>query len=133
MKPAVLADTGPLYAAIDRNDQYHQRAHHEISRLSQNQLDVLIAFPTLFEAHALILRRLGKHTSFNWLREIRDVSTILAPTIDDYGAAQEKVLKYPDQSITLFDALLAVLAGRAKIPVWTYDHHFEVMRSRVWR
>lgn len=39
----------------------------------------------------------------------------------------------PDQAITLFDATLAVLASRLKLEVWTYDHHFDVMRAKVWR
>jgi predicted nucleic acid-binding protein len=133
MRLAVLADTGPLFAAIDRSDQYHQRAQSELRKIAKDQVDVLIAFPTLFEAHALILRRLGTDISFQWLTDIRKGFTLVAPTFEDYRAAHEKLLKYRDQSITLFDALLAVLAGRAKIPVWTYDHHFDVMRSRVWR
>jgi len=39
----------------------------------------------------------------------------------------------PDQSITLFDATLAALASRLKMEVWTYDHHFDAMRVKVWR
>ena len=133
MRLGVIADTGPLYAAIDRSDNYHRRAQSELTRLSQEQFDILIAFPTLFETYTLILRRLGRHTSFRWLKEIRNGSTIVAPRLEDYREAYEKVLRYSDQSISLFDALVSVLAGRAKIPVWTYDHHFDVMRSRVWR
>jgi predicted nucleic acid-binding protein len=133
MRLGVLADAGPVYAAVDRNDQYHRRAQAELSRLAEDQLGIVIAFPTLFETHALILRRLGRRTSFRWLPENRAGSTIVAPTLDDYRAAQEKVARYSDQSITLFDALVSVLAAHAKMPVWTYDHHFDVMRSHVWR
>jgi predicted nucleic acid-binding protein len=133
MRHGVLADTGPLYAAVDRNDQFHRRAQTELNRLSQSQLGILIAFPTLFEAHALILRRLGEQTSFNWLKEIGAGATLVAPNLEDYRAAQAKLFKYPDQAITLYDALVSVLAARAKVPVWTYDHHFDAMRTRVWR
>lgn len=42
-------------------------------------------------------------------------------------------LRYPDQSITLFDAILAVLSDRLALPIWTFDHHFDVMGSDVWR
>ena len=133
MRLAVLADTGPLYAAIDRSDQHHRRAQAELRKLSEAGLDVMIAYPTLFETYSLILYRLGVRTSFSWLREIQTGSTLVAPTVEDYHAAGEKLLKYSDQAITLYDALVSVLATRAKIPVWTYDHHFDVMRSRVWR
>jgi hypothetical protein len=30
MKRAVLADTGPLYAAVDPDDAYDARAHREL-------------------------------------------------------------------------------------------------------
>jgi predicted nucleic acid-binding protein len=133
MKLAVFADTGPLYAAIDRSDQYHHRAQSELAKIAKDQLDILIAFPTVFEAHALILRRLGKRVSFDWLADLRKGFTLVAPTLEDYREAHEKLLEYPDQAITLFDALVAVLASRANILVWTYDHHFDVMRTRVWR
>jgi predicted nucleic acid-binding protein len=39
----------------------------------------------------------------------------------------------PDQSITLVDATLAALATRMGLDVWTYDHHFDVMRVGIWR
>lgn len=133
MKLAVVADTGPLYAAIDPHDKHHHRAHAELKTLSEAQLDVIIAYPILFETYTLILRRLGVRTSLSWLREIQIGSTLVAPTLEDYHAAEEKLRKYTDQPITLYDALVSVLASRAKIPVWTYDHHFDVMRSRVWR
>ena len=129
----MLADTGPLYAAVDLNDQYHRRAQPELTELAEARLDIIIAYPTLFETYTLVLYRLGIRTSLSWLREIQTGSTLVAPTVEDYHAAGQKLLKVPDQSITLFDALVSVLAARAKIPVWTYDHHFEVMRSRVWR
>lgn len=133
MRFGVLADTGPLYAAVDLNDQYHRRAQPELTELAEARLDIIIAYPTLFETYTLVLYRLGIRTSLSWLREIQTGSTLVAPTVEDYHAAGQKLLKFPDQSITLFDALVSVLAARAKIPVWTYDHHFEVMRSRVWR
>jgi predicted nucleic acid-binding protein len=64
MRLAVLADTGPLFAAIDRSDQYHRRAQSELTKIAKDQVDVPIAFPTLFEAHPLILRRFGTDISF---------------------------------------------------------------------
>ncbi len=35
--------------------------------------------------------------------------------------------------ITLVDATVAALALRLGLEVWTYDHHFDVMRVPVWR
>lgn len=55
----ILADTGPLFALADPNDQFHQRAHEESLRLEHSQVSVVIAFPTVVEAYNLILRRLN--------------------------------------------------------------------------
>jgi len=43
------------------------------------------------------------------------------------------VRAFPDQDISLVDATVATLASRMKVAVWTYDHHFDVMRIPVWR
>jgi len=37
MKPAVLADTGPLYALANPDDQYHDRAKKRTSRDTRQQ------------------------------------------------------------------------------------------------
>jgi len=55
------------------------------------------------------------------------------PTSEEYRMAISKIESLPDQAITLFDATLAVLAGRLQLEVWTYEHHFDAMRCRVWR
>jgi len=60
MKGAVLADTGPLYAAVDPDDEYHARAQRELKRLARDKREVVIAYPTLLEAYTLVLYRLGK-------------------------------------------------------------------------
>jgi predicted nucleic acid-binding protein len=39
----------------------------------------------------------------------------------------------PDQDISLVDATVATLGTRLKVEIWTYDHHFDVMRVPVWR
>ena len=51
----------------------------------------------------------------------------------NYRDATTLVGRFPDQSITLFDATLAILASRLQMPVWTYDHHFDAMQASVWR
>jgi uncharacterized protein len=40
---------------------------------------------------------------------------------------------YPDQLLTMFDSVLAVLSERLDCPIWTYDYHFDVVQARVWR
>jgi len=130
---AVLADTGPLYAAVDPDDQYHERAQGQLQALANDGLSVVLAYPTLLEAYTLILYRLGHRSAFGWLEDVRAGTDLLNPTPQDYRKALGLVSRFPDQSISLFDATLATLASRLGLPVWTYDHHFDAMKTTVWR
>lgn len=60
-------------------------------------------------------------------------AALVNPNAEDYRHAVTRVQSLRDQSITLFDALVGTLAGRLGLEVWTYDHHFDVMRVPVWR
>ena len=133
MNRAVLADTGPLYAAADPDDAYHARAHRELKRLVHDKREVVVAYPTLLEAYTLVLYRLGIQAATAWLNDILNGAVLLNPTSQDYHEAMTKLAALPDQPITLFDATAAVLATRLGIEVWTYDHHFDAMRPVVWR
>lgn len=129
---AVLADTGPLYAATVVSDQYHQRAQQEATRLGSGT-EVIIAYPILMETYGLLLRRLTPSFCHSWLTQMRERADLITPTTKDYATAMERVQRYPDQDVSLFDALLAVLSKRFATPVWTFDHHFDVLRVDVWR
>jgi len=56
-------------------------------------------------------------------------------TTEDYQDASVTILPYRNQdiSLSLFDAVLAAMSDRLEAPVWTFDHHFDVMRVDVWR
>jgi len=133
MKQAVIADTGPLYAAVDPDDQYHRRAQRELKRLVRDRHELLVAYPTVLESYTLLLYRLGRETAKTWLDEVLAGAAFVNPTSEDYRDAARKVRAFADQKITLFDAAIAVLASRLDLKVWTYDHHFDVMRAAVWR
>jgi predicted nucleic acid-binding protein len=60
-------------------------------------------------------------------------AALVNPEAEDYRQAIVRLKGLTDQKITLFDALVAVLASRMGLQVWTYDHHFDVMRVPVWR
>ena len=129
---AVLADAGPLYAAADEGDAWRDRASQELERLAHERREVLVAYPTLLEAHALVLFRMGTNAANKWLSFMAAVG-LINPSPDDYKQALARVKSFPDQRISLHDATLAALATRLGLEVWTYDHHFDVMRVRVWR
>jgi len=132
VRPAVLADIGPLYAAADPDDAHHKRSRRELRRLADENYEILVAHPTLLEAYTLVLFRLGETAASRWLEEMAG-ATLVNPSADDYRQAVVRVQSLKNQSITLFDALVATLAVRLGLEVWTYDHHFDVMRVPLWR
>jgi len=93
---------------------------------------VVLAYPTLLEAYTMVLYRLGKNVASTWLDEIGETA-MTNPTPEDYRDAFARAWALGDQHINLFDATLAALAIRMGLEVWTYDHHFDVMRVPVWR
>jgi len=55
--------------------------------------------------------------------------------VNDAASHEEGVRRIralDDQKVTVFDAITAVVCLRLESPVWTYDHHFDVMRVPVW-
>ena len=132
MRPAVLADTGPLYAAADPDDTHHKRARRELRRLADENQEILVAYPTVLEAYTLVLFRLGETAAQRWLEDMANAA-LVNPSAEDYRHAVVRVQSLKDQPVTLFDALVATMALRLGLQVWTYDHHFDVMRVAVWR
>lgn len=130
MMGAVLADSGPLYAAADESDAHHQRALEDLEKLARNRRVVFVAYPTLLESYSLVLFCIGTKAGLRWLSSD---SVMVNPILEDYRQAVARVRALADQRITLFDAKVAALATRLKLEVWTYDHHFDIMRVPVWR
>lgn len=133
MSRTVLADTGPLYAALDPTDDNHDRSQEDIERLNREGLGVAVTYPTLCEGYSLVLYKLGLDRAHGWLGEVGGYAALLNPTSEDYREATALILGYGDQELSVFDAVAAVVSERLSLRVWTYDHHFDVMRVEVWR
>lgn len=129
----VLADSTPLYASVDPSDQYYARADGEAMSIARQQLETVIPAPILGEVHSLILYRLGLAIARRLLEEMFNSAAIANPSQIDYRTALRIIQQYEDQPITLTDAVVAAMSQRLQLPVWTYDHHFDIMQVRVWR
>ena len=93
----------------------------------------MVAYPTLLECYSLVLYRLGLDNARAWLHDVQHGVVLVNPIAQDYAQGITQSQTYKDQALTLFDTLLRSVSTRLTIPIWTYDHHFDIMRSRVWR
>jgi predicted nucleic acid-binding protein len=133
VRKAVLADTSSLYSALDPSDDNHDRAREDIERLNAEGIGVMVAYTTLCECYSVILHKLGIGAAHGWLREVRDHASLINLTPADFEEAADLVRSYQDQALSMFDGVTASLSRRLGLPVWTYDHHFDVVRVEVWR
>ena len=133
MRKAVLADTGPIYALADSDDQYHARAIKELKLLLQDNYQILLLQPTIMEAYTLVMRHMGLRFAHQWLRSITEGCGLINPTPDDYANAWELVNRYSDQKLSLFDTVIATVSARLQLAVWSFDSDFDVMGTTVWR
>ena len=77
MTAGVLADAGPLYAAVDESDAHHLDARRELQKLDQERRNVVIAYPILLEAYSLVLQRLGVPAAHKWISLLAGNSLII--------------------------------------------------------
>ena len=129
----VLADTVPLYAAYDSSDRYHDRSQQELIVFSQQPLPVIVIYPVLTECHNLLLKRFGVGVGLRFLQDMKAGAILMSPDLKDYDGSITLLQNYKDQAITFCDATIASVSKRLKLSVWTYDFHFDVMNSQVWR
>ena len=130
---ALLVDTGPLYALATPSDQYHTRAYRELAAIQDARLALATCYPALFETFSLLQRRVSPKRTHLWLNKTVNEVDLLTPSESDYRQAAAKVQSYPDQQLSLFDALLAVLSEQLSFAIWTFDSDFDVMGANVWR
>ena len=107
---ALIFDTGPLYASLDRSD-----THHEASRelLGSTQEALVIPAPVLVEVDWLIRTRLHVGVFNALLDDIADGAyAVEALTPEDYPRVRELCDRYQDADIGFVDASVVAVAER---------------------
>jgi predicted nucleic acid-binding protein len=127
----VVVDSGPLYAAVDADDDDHARC---VEVLSRRDLDLVVPALVVAEVTYLVGRRLGPRTESAFLSGLA-VLEVEAPSNEDWAGIAALVSRYADFPIGGTDASVAVLADRLGTDVIaTLDRrHFGAMRSASGR
>ena len=130
--PAVLVDTGPLVALLDRSDPYHLRCQESLSSLD----DSLVTVWPVFTEAMYLLRAYWQAQDALWEMIESGAVQMISLGVDDIPRMRELMRKYRDLPMDLADAGLVRVAERERLRrIFTLDRRdFEVYRpSRIGR
>lgn len=127
---ALILDTGPLYAALDRSDDEHAACRHLIEN-TQEQL--VIPGPVLVEVDYWIHQRLHPGVLVALLEDIQQGAYVMADLqAEDYSRVRHLCDRYADADIGFVDAAVLTIVERLNEPkLATLDRrHFGLLRPR---
>jgi predicted nucleic acid-binding protein len=120
---SVLWDSSAILALLDAQDADHQRAIAVARQLTADRRPSFVTNYIEVEAHALLLRRLGRVIAREWL--FSRSLPVLRALPEEEERAKELLARYTDKDWTLCDAIsFAVLESRGVPRAFTFDHHF---------
>ncbi|MHB2019708.1 MAG: type II toxin-antitoxin system VapC family toxin [Candidatus Xenobia bacterium] len=127
---ALILDTGPLYASLDRSDSDHDACRKLIESCKE---PLVIPSPVLVEVDYWIHTRLHPGVLVALLQDIINEAYVIENLeADDYRRVQELCDQYDDADIGFVDASVLAVVERLREPkVATLDHrHFRTLRPR---
>lgn len=130
MNSAVVVDTGPLLAIVDRDDAHHQTC---VEWFDSHSGPVIVAAPVIVEVCWLLGRRVSPTAEAAFLAGLRhNDPRIEALVTADYERSAELVAAYADLDLGFVDASVVAVAERLDIEtVATINHRdFRVVRPR---
>jgi len=127
---ALVIDTGPIYALLDRGDDDHARCRSLIEQTSER---LVLPSPILPEVDYLVSDRLGTGPMLSFLRDIESGAYQVEDLADqDYIRARALMDQYADLDVGFVDSAVLAIVERLNEPkLVTLDRrHFSVMRPR---
>ena len=127
---ALVLDTGPLYATLDRNDAQYRRC---LDLLQDTAESLVIPAPVLTEVDWLVHTRLYPGVFLALLDDVIAGSyRVEELQSQDYRRIREICDRYGDFDVGFVDAAVLAVVERLNEPkLATLDHrHFQVLRPR---
>jgi predicted nucleic acid-binding protein len=123
MTESVLWDSSAILALLDADDADHTRAVAVARQLAAERRPSFITNYIEVEAHALLLRKLGRALAREWL--LTGGLPVVRAQPEEEQRAKEILARHTDKDWTLCDAMsFAVLEARHVARAFTFDHHF---------
>ncbi len=127
---ALILDTGPLYASLDRSDADHAACRALIESADE---PLVIPGPVLVEVDYWIHQRLHPGVLVALLADIEARAYVVADLgVSDYARVRELCDRYADSDIGFVDAAVLAIVERLDEPkLATLDRrHFSLFRPR---
>jgi predicted nucleic acid-binding protein len=119
----VLWDSSAILALLDADDADHARAVSVAREIASEARPSFITNYIEAEAHALLVRKLGRTIARQWL--LTGGLPVVRVLPEDEWRAKEILTRHSDKDWTLCDAIsFAVLEARRGARAFTFDHHF---------
>ena len=127
VRRGVLWDSSAILALLDADDADHERA--VAGQIASERRPGFITNYIEVEAHALLLRKLGRMLAREWL--LTGGLPVVRALPEEEARAREMIARHSDKDWSLCDAIsFAVLDARGVRRAFTFDHHF-VQYSRI--
>ena len=124
MTNSVLWDSSAILALLDADDADHARAVGVARQIAAEERSAFITNYIEAEAHALLLRKLGRVIARQWLLT-GGLPVVRALPVEEQRA-REILARHADKDWTLCDAIsFAVIDSRHVASAFTFDHHFQ--------
>lgn len=127
---ALVLDTGPLYASLDKDDKHHAASASLLTSRPASE-HLVIPAPVLVEACYWIEKYLQPKDLAAFLRDVASGAYQVECLISaDYARAAELVDKYRDSELGFVDATVVAIVERLReTKVASLDHrHFSMIR-----
>ena len=123
MRRGVLWDSSAILALLDADDADHERAVEVARRIALEARPSFITNYVEVEAHALLLRKLGRTLAREWL--LGGGLPVMRVLPQEEAQAKSILARHQDKDWSLCDAIsFAVLQARGVRTAFTFDRHF---------
>jgi len=123
IRRGVLWDSSAILALLDADDADHGRAVATARQIASERLPSFMTNYIEVEAHALLLRKLGRALAREWL--FTGGLPVIRALAEEEERAREIIERHSDKDWSLCDAIsFAVLDARRIRRAFTFDRHF---------
>jgi predicted nucleic acid-binding protein len=123
LRRAVLWDSSAILALLDADDNDHRRAVAAAERIAAERRPSFVTNYVEAEAHALLLRKLGRAIAREWL--LAGGLPVVRATPQEEDRAKVIIATHSDKDWSLCDAIsFSVLDSRGARMAFTFDRHF---------